>query len=210
MARNTGGSRSSSPPGGNAQLIMGILIGMVLGLAVAGGVAWQISKSPSPFLNKEQRLTVESKPEAVEPPPTVAVAPAVKPAAPAAPAPQPAATAEPGKQRFEFYHVLTEKDGAATAPKGSGKPAPVPHETAPAAGGSYYLQAASFTTAEEADKLKARLALSGLEASIQAANVPDMGVRYRVRLGPYHSAEELRRANETLKQNGISNAAQVH
>lgn len=197
MAKN-GGARSSAP-GSNSSLILGILIGMVLGLAVAGGVAWHIAKRPSPFTNNEQRDTTPAEP--VAPAST-----AQKPSAPATPS-----SAVDGKPRFEFYKILTDKEGA--SPKGTGRPSIAPAKESPkpsAQSGAYFLQAGSFSSAEDADKLKAKLALLGMEAGVQSADVPGNGVRYRVRLGPYHSTNELNGANNTLKQNGINDAAPVH
>ena len=43
----------------------------------------------------------------------------------------------------------------------------------------------------------------GVEANIQTATIPDKGVWYRVRLGPYKSADDLNRASNFLKQNGV-------
>ncbi|MCW5605614.1 MAG: SPOR domain-containing protein [Burkholderiales bacterium] len=43
----------------------------------------------------------------------------------------------------------------------------------------------------------------GIEASIQTITLPDKGVWHRVRVGPYTGVEELTRARETLKQNGV-------
>ncbi len=65
------------------------------------------------------------------------------------------------------------------------------------------MQAGSFPKADDAEKLKAKLALLGVEASVQSATIPDKGVWYRVRVGPYKSAEELNRARNFLKQNGV-------
>ena len=49
------------------------------------------------------------------------------------------------------------------------------------------------------DNLKARLALSGWEASVQTATLPDKSVRYRVRLGPYDNADELNRLKLAIR-----------
>jgi len=203
---NNGGNRSSAP-GNNSSLILGILIGMVLGLAIAGGVAWYISKRPNTFLNKEQREATT----------TGSAVPGTGIQKPAVPAMQPTtAPAASGvgdtKPRFEFYKILTDKEGA--APKNSGRPAvskTAPKETVMPSTQStpYFLQAGSFSSADDADKLKAKLALLGIESSVQTAEVPGKGMYYRVRLGPYHSADEINRANNTLKQNGIDDAEQV-
>ena len=67
----------------------------------------------------------------------------------------------------------------------------------------YFLQAGSFSNEADADKLKARLALLGMEASVQSVNIPDKGVWHRVRLGPYASSDAMNKARATLKQNGV-------
>jgi cell division protein FtsN len=202
MANN--GNNRPSTLGRNESLIIGILVGMVLGLAIAGAVAWYLVKRPSPYLSNEP--TNGAKPEAelskITPPVTQA---------PTTESPQAAAGADNTKPRFEFYKILTDKQdnttragsgrGQATAPQAGGQPA--------AKGSSYFLQAASFTSVDDADKLKAKLALLGMEASVQTATIPDKGVRYRVRLGPYSSTGELNKANTVLKQNGIMDAAPV-
>ena len=65
------------------------------------------------------------------------------------------------------------------------------------------MQAGSFAKADDADKIKAKLALLGIEASTQTATIPDKGVWYRVRLGPYKNADEMNRVRSFLKQNGV-------
>ena len=70
----------------------------------------------------------------------------------------------------------------------------------------YYLQAGAFQRASDADNLKARLALAGLEAQIQTATLPDNSVWHRVRLGPYTNAQDLDKAREQLKQDKIEAA----
>ena len=186
---------------------------MVLGIAAAGGVAWYLmQKKPTVFANKEQP----------KPAPQVAL-PASAPVA-AAPVTAPVAASGVGetKQHFEFYKVLTDKsDGTAhkNTAKPTPKPAPKPKEpvvakpqhTAPAATASkemYYVQAGSFQNVNDAEKLKAKLAFSGFEASVQTANIPGKGEWHRVRLGPYNGSE-AGKTIAALKQNGII-ATQIH
>lgn len=189
MSKNNG-TRSPAPSKGGSMLA-GILIGMVLGLLIAGGVAWYISKLPSPFVNKGHRHEVADPQEAPVGEPQVAPAPAT--AAPAA---------DDGKPRFEFYKVLTDKqDNAAMPPAATPKPA-APQSKA-AANQVYFLQAASFSNEADADKLKARLALMGMEASVQSVTIPGKGVWHRVRLGPYQGADAMNKARASLKQNGV-------
>jgi cell division protein FtsN len=67
----------------------------------------------------------------------------------------------------------------------------------------YYLQAGAFQRSADADNLKARLALAGLEAQIQTATLPDNSIWHRVRLGPYSNGQDLDKAKVALKENKI-------
>lgn len=174
-----------------SSLLIGILIGMMLGLAVAGGVAWYLQKSPGKFMNQEKPL----------PEKTASTSASTTPA--------PASGVIADKPRFEFYKVLTDKqDATEPAPKGGDKAASgsksTPDQAQQAAAKEiYYLQAGSFSNADDADKLKAKLAMLGMEASVQIATIPDKGVWHRVRLGPYKGADEMNLARSALKQNGV-------
>jgi cell division protein FtsN len=167
-------------------MLAGILIGLVLGLFIALGVAWYINKMPNPF-------------SASRPP--LAPMPTVKPETPkSSPAPtakvEDKSKAEDAKPRFDFYKILPGEEAekkSKDAQKGSTPPARE----------AFFLQAGAFQNAPDADNLKARLALLGVEASIETSAVPDKGVWHRVRIGPYTSVEELNRTRDTLKQNGV-------
>ncbi len=193
------GNNSAAPRKGGSSIWIGVLVGILAGVGMAAGVAWYLMKSPKPFLNKEQPAKPQPGPS--------------KPAAPAA-AEKPAATSGDGKPRFEFYKVLTDKPDATTAkPVDKARPAEKSPpaklhaaESKPATGNELplqILQAGSFSSVDDAEKLKAKLALLGLVASIQTATIPDKGVWYRVRLGPYKNADELNRARGFMKQNGV-------
>ena len=73
----------------------------------------------------------------------------------------------------------------------------------------FWLQAGSFSTAPDAENLRARLALAGWEASVQQGALPDKSVRYRVRLGPYDNSDELGRMKSELAQRGFD-VAVIH
>lgn len=109
-----------------------------------------------------------------------------------------AAKAADGKPRFDFYKILPGSEEPVTEQQfkdAQDKPA-LAKET-------FYLQAGAFQNAPDADNLKARLALVGIAASVQTTTLPDKGVWHRVRVGPYTAIEDLNRARDTLKQNGI-------
>ena len=71
----------------------------------------------------------------------------------------------------------------------------------------FWLQAGSFASEGDAENLKAQLALSGWEATLQQATLPDRSVRYRVRLGPYDSVDEMNRVRADLAKRGFEVAA---
>jgi len=176
--------RTPAARGSGGSLLVGILIGLVLGLSIALVVAWYINKMPSPFLSRST--------------------PPAKGSAKGDERDQPRGedrltkAVPDGKPRFDFYKILPGNE------PGAGEP-PAREESKKAAAGeheAFFLQAGAFQNAPDADNLKARLALIGVEATIQTATLPDKGTWHRVRIGPYASVEELNRARDALKQNG--------
>ncbi len=195
MGRDNG-NRSGGPRKGGNFLWAGVLAGTIIGIGLAAGVAWYLMKSPSPFVKREQPALAKPQPDTA------------KPAVPAATDKSPATTSD-GKPRFEFYNVLTNKQNGRRhwpGPPNKVKPAENPksaNNKAVPAFEPQILQAGSFSNVGDAEKLKAKLALLGVEANIQTATIPDKGVWYRVRLGPYKSADDINRASSFLKQNGV-------
>ena len=70
------------------------------------------------------------------------------------------------------------------------------------AGETVILQVGSFQSVTDADSLKAQLALLGLEAKIESAQVNN-DTWHRVLLGPYGDNSELSRAKNQLIENSI-------
>lgn len=163
-----------------SSLLAGILIGLILGLALALGVAWYINKMPSPFAT---RTNPPAKAESKTVPSTTA---------------RVDEKAGDTKPRFDFYKILP---GAEEPPTDKGRK-DVPGSTT-VGKEAFYLQAGAFQNAPDADNLKARLALLGVEATIETSTIPDKGLLHRVRIGPYTNVEEVNRTRDTLKQNGV-------
>jgi cell division protein FtsN len=173
--------RSAPKSRGGSPMLTGILIGVFIGLAVAIAVAFYV-----PSLTKGYR-----QPEAAP------ALPAATPAKPPAKAATAAADASENKKpRFDFYNILPGTEEPVTEQQA---------KEAPPAGSKeqYYLQAGAFPNEADADNLKARLALMGIEATVQSANVPDKGVWHRVRVGPFASIDEMGKTRTTLAQSGI-------
>ena len=178
--------------------LIGLFIGLVLGVLIAFGVVWYLNKMPLPFQDKATR------PEKAEAKPSTAQqTPQQLPGKPGDKVEE--------KPRFEFYKILPsgQEPAPATGDTLGGtslKQQPAPQSPAAAAVPSseaFYLQAGAFQKVADAENLKAKLALMGLETSLQDVNIPDKGVMHRVRVGPFAKLEDMNRVRNQLSQNGI-------
>jgi len=80
---------------------------------------------------------------------------------------------------------------------------PATARTAPATDGArYILQAGSFAGSADAEALKARIAMLGLVARVETAEIDGRTV-HRVRMGPYGTASELADAKQKLGNGGL-------
>ena len=166
----------------SGSFLIGLFFGFLLGLGIAAGIAIYFFKTPIPFADKPR--------------------PQDKPLAGDQKAAEPSKSAKTeDKPRFDFYRILPGKEEPVTerqmreAAKQAAKPG-APKE-------SYFLQVGSFPNPADADNLKAKLALMGMEANVVPANVAGKGVWYRVRLGPYTRVDEINRIRQQLTQNGV-------
>ncbi len=175
--------------------LLGFVAGLVIGLLIAVGVALYLTNAPVPFVNKVTRPTENIKPGADGKLPD--------PNKPLYGNPPPAQTAEPAKDAKDAK--------GAPAPAASGKAATPPKaETAPTTtttttgedGSRYVVQAGAFKSADDADGMKARLALLGLDARVFPIEQAGTTL-YRVRLGPYGQMDDINKIRKTLTDNGI-------
>lgn len=177
MARDykNAGSKRRKPPSQGFSGWVGLALGLTLGVALAAGV----------------HLHHISKPEETS----------GTPAAEAA-AGQAATTENTrGRTRFDFYRmlpnyevVIPEEDIAVTPSQ----------ETATVSQtGTYVLQAGSFRSAADADRLRAQLALLGVESRIQTVTIDEADTWHRVRIGPLQDLGELNNVRRRLASNSI-------
>lgn len=100
----------------------------------------------------------------------------------------------------------TAKPAATTQTTVSNKPAATVAQTAAAPviddDLRYLLQAGAFQASGQAEELKARIALLGLGARVEAAEIKGATV-YRVRMGPYGTASDLAEAKRKLSAGGL-------
>lgn len=183
--------------------VTGVIIGLLLGLGIALGVAFFVNKQKSPYVDRMNHPV-----EGVEKPASAKL----EDPKPVDHAAKPAAAAGTDKPRFDYHQILS--DGKEASPKTDKNQKPIVNPAPAAAqpiekavveepGTKYYLQVGAFNSETDADNLKARIALIGLQAEVKAATLQDKGVMHRVRLGPYKTHDDMSRARDGLTQNGL-------
>ena len=151
----------------------GLAIGLAAGLAVAAGV-WQYKSRPlAEPPAARQKKPMSARDEATD------------------------KEAAGSGTEFTFYDklknfevVIPEKEKDVRRDL---KPAP---ETRP---GTYILQAGSYRNLADADRVRAQLALQGVESKVQKVTV-DTDTWHRVRIGPITKLDELNRIRTRLRQ----------
>jgi cell division protein FtsN len=127
-------------------------------------------------------------------------APVVDKSRPAAPAPKKKTeAAQAQRPRFDFYNLLPEMEVRIPEQELAAE-----REKKPAEDTVYYLQAGSFRRFEDADRLRARLALLNIETRIQRVTVNDTQTWHRVRVGPFTSPREMDKVRSRLQAESLN------
>jgi cell division protein FtsN len=184
-------------------MLIGIFIGLVIGVLAAAGVVWYLNKTPVPFQDGKGGHA-----EAAKNGDANGTDKGNHGLSQSAPESLPAKAGDKRQdKRFTFYDILPGKQeavpGAAPAAPTTEKAPPLPPVAAVPAGEVLFLQVGAFQKPAEADSLKAKLALIGVETVVQEVIIPDKGTMYRVRVGPYAQIEDMNKARSLLAQNGI-------
>ena len=165
-------------------MLLGFVLGLVVGLAIAVAVALYIGNAPLPFVTKVRPPSAGSTPPAdgklQDPNKGLNVPPPAAPPAASAPPAAPAAKGEPGPATPEAAAAKQEA----------------------AEGSRFLLQAGAFKSAEDADGMRAQLAMLGLDARIFPIEQGGQTL-YRVRLGPYGQLDDVNRVRKLLADNSI-------
>jgi len=174
MARDYKHSRRRTGGSGLSGLA-GFVSGLAAGLIVAFGV-YLYDRRP------EARLAQQSAPITRE-----------EAAAPARPAPasQDAAT------QFDFYEMLPKFEVVVPEQDGRGPTTAAPGPVQKP--GAYVLQAGSFRNLADADRMRALIAMQGVESKIQKVTI-DKDTWHRVRVGPINDLKRLEDTRSKLRQ----------
>ncbi|MBI5330728.1 MAG: SPOR domain-containing protein [Betaproteobacteria bacterium] len=212
------GLRDDNAPRKGSGLVTGILIGLVVGISVAAGMAWYFNSrnqteykvaEPAPELQEKPRPTppaakpkTREEPAPVarkqpEPPPAPIVetskseAKPVPPPPPAAAKPTPAVAPAPTRPGvdYTFYGILPGNK-------------PVKPITPVKVQEIWWLQIAALKSPDDADRLKAKIALLGLPVLTQTIDAGGHTL-HRVRVGPYKRDEDAMGHLDILSQNNF-------
>jgi cell division protein FtsN len=81
-------------------------------------------------------------------------------------------------------------------------------DSAKAQGGdTYMIQVASLRTAADAERLKAQLAIQGIQTRVQSVTVNGKDTYHRVQAGPYHGKQSVNEVRSQLKSKGMDTFA---
>lgn len=196
--------------------LLGFIVGLVVGLAIAVAVAVYITNAPLPFVTKVHRpqTTVIPSPNGKLPDPNKPLyAPGKAEGAPAAeqkatpPADKAAAKTAGTKPETKVAETAAakpaEKTGEKTAAADPGADKLAAAKSSAAEDSTrFLLQAGAFKSPEDADAMRARLAMMGLDARIFPIEQSGQTL-YRVRLGPYGGLDDINKTRKLLAENGI-------
>lgn len=194
-------TRPSSPASGimGNPLLLGLFIGYALGLLSAIGMWMVINNAPSPFISQDKLADSAAARSAAN------QTGQTQKSAQVSGTEDKSTKAADGKPRFEFYKILPGAEEPVTEQQFKQA------AQRPPSSDKYFLQAGSFQNADDADNLKAKLAMLGVEAYVQAADLSEKGVWHRVRVGPFTEIGDINRVRASLQQNGVqSSLIKVH
>lgn len=196
MSRDYKSTSKSASGKKGPTLLLGLFIGYVLGLVSAIGVWIYIHQAPSPFiLNDKPKVNATAKNSKNGTLKEEQVSNSK----------QKSTKTTNEKPRFEFYNMLPGNEEPVTE-KQFKKAA-----KQPSLKDKYYLQAGSFQDTEDAENLKAKIAMLGMEAYVQSADLSEKGMWHRVRVGPFTKIDAINKARSSLLQSGIkANLIKVH
>lgn len=155
--------------------LAGFVLGLALGLTVAL-IVYLYDRRP------EARTAHES-------------APMTRDEAPRTQTPAPAS--QQAETQFDFYEMLPKYE--VVVPEQDGEPKPSAGSGPVAKPGAYILQAGSFRNPADADRVRALIAMQGVESKIQKVTI-DKDTWHRVRVGPITDLQKLDETRSKLRQ----------
>lgn len=180
MAKDYKNSKRRSGSSGLSGMA-GFVCGLALGLAVALGVYLFDRRT-------EARLAAQQT-----------AAPMIRDEGKAQTKPAPASQEEAETQQFDFYEMLPKYEVVIPEQDARGGTAPAVVAGPVQKPGAYILQAGSFRNFKDADRVRAMIAMQGVESKIQKVTI-DKDTWHRVRVGPITNLQKLEDTRSKLRQ----------
>lgn len=188
--------------------VIGLIVGLVIGLAIALGVALYITKAPLPFMNRFQERPSSAASGAANWNPNQGLSGATA-APPAGSGSMPVTVASKPLSPNALAKLAQPGPGAsqpeATTANNSAAPAAAPAKAAASGPVQFVLQVGAYSTRDDAERQRARVALIGQEAHVDE-RVVNGRTLYRVRVGPFSSAQQAEQTQKLLSDNGVQTA----
>lgn len=167
--------------GGFGTWFYGFLVGGVVGVACCAGAALYITKAPIPFVNKVNQASDKINPiaDGTIPDPNKALSGSTD------------APSNAPKSRVVTVEPPTSEQAAEET------------KLQITQGSRFVVQAGAFSTQVDAEARRAELAFLGFEARVIPRTDGDKTL-YRVRLGPFGTAEEANSVKSRLQENSIT------
>lgn len=181
MAKDYKHSKRRSGGSSGLSGMAGFVCGLALGLAVALGVYLFDRRT-------ETRLASQQT-----------AAPMIRDEAGTQSKPAPASQEEPETQEFDFYEMLPKYEVVIPEQDARGGAAPAVVAGPVEKPGAYILQAGSFRNHKDADRVRALIAMQGVESKIQKVTI-DKDTWHRVRVGPITNLQRLEDTRSKLRQ----------
>ncbi len=168
-----------STAGAAASRMGGVMYGFAAGLAIAGIV--YIKGPPSRCAGCQNRQGGEKALRGNEPPDAEAGD----------------SSAEDPAKSYDFYDMLPKFE--VVVPEKDKDVRPDTRSVPETRRGTYVLQAGSYKNFADADRVRAKLALQGIESKVQKVSV-DSDTWHRIRIGPISKLDELNRLRQILRK----------
>lgn len=117
------------------------------------------------------------------------------------PAPKPAAQPEPEEEKFKFWEMLQNYE--VIVPEAEERVEKTKPQAPISKPGNYLLQIGAFRRYADADRLKAKLALQGIECYIEKVTIND-DQYHRVRIGPETQLKQVNALRRRLNEQDIN------
>ena len=179
MARDYKNSKRRAGGSSGLSGMAGFVCGLAVGLAVALGVYLYDRRPEARVAQQSAPMTRDEEPEQTKP--------------------APASQEESERQQFDFYEMLPKYEVVIPEQDARGGSAPAVVAGPVQKPGAYILQAGSFRNHKDADRVRAMIAMQGVESKIQKVTI-DKDTWHRVRVGPITNLQSLEDTRSKLRQ----------